>query len=273
MSHRHGISEQRLRALLSAVDPEGPTGPGEFIPADFLRAITGIIGCDEASFQVMDSGRRTVLAQFDSSPVDLAEDLSADPSFAALEELFWAAFWSSLSCSYPQRTGDHRTVTRLSDFNSGSEHGGAASAYLTQAGIRHEMMVPLPPDGRWDERILLFRDEGPDFTEQDVLLMSLLRPHIVALRRQQSRRPIPQLTPRQLQILELVAAGCTNRQVARSLGVAPATIRKHLENTFERLEVSSRSAAIVKVLPLLELRSNAVPDQDHFERADRAIAI
>lgn len=258
MSHRHCISEGRLRALLSAVDSDGPNGPGEYVPAEFLQAITGLIGCDEVAFQVMDAGRSTMSCQYDGSPGGQAEDLGADPTIAEMMSLFWAGFWSAPACNYPQVTGDHRTVTRLSDFYStrAALRASPTGAFAAEAKIRHELLVPLPPDGPRDERIPLWRDDGKDFSEQDVLMMSLLRPHIIALRRRHVRPPIPPLTPRQLQILELVAAGCTNTQAARSLRVAPATVRKHLENVFERLEVSSRSAAIVKAMPLLELNSD-----------------
>ena len=47
--------------------------------------------------------------------------------------------------------------------------------------------------------------------------------------------------------MRLVAAGHTNRQIARRLVVAESTVRKHLENIFERLQVSSRTAAVARV--------------------------
>jgi hypothetical protein len=31
---------------------------------------------------------------------------------------FWEHYWSSLPCSYPDRTGDFRSVTKISDFYS-----------------------------------------------------------------------------------------------------------------------------------------------------------
>jgi hypothetical protein len=46
---------------------------------------------------------------------------------------------------------------------------------------------------------------------------------------------------------ELLAAGQTNAQIARSLGVAEGTVRTHLENIYRRLQVSSRAAAITRV--------------------------
>ena len=53
--------------------------------------------------------------------------------------------------------------------------------------------------------------------------------------------------------MRLVAAGCTNRQIATALFVSEATVRKHLENTYARLGVTNRVAALAKVGPLLDI--------------------
>ena len=60
------------------------------------------------------------------------------------------------------------------------------------------------------------------------------------------RHPVPRLTPRQWELLRLVAAGHTNVQIARRLGISEGTVRTHLENIYERLHVSSRTAAITR---------------------------
>ena len=57
------------------------------------------------------------------------------------------------------------------------------------------------------------------------------------------------LTGRQRELLRLVAAGHDNVSIACQLGLSPATVRKHLENAFARLEVSSRTEAVAKVCP------------------------
>jgi DNA-binding NarL/FixJ family response regulator len=59
----------------------------------------------------------------------------------------------------------------------------------------------------------------------------------------------PDLTPRQRQLLRLVAAGLTNRQIARHVGLSEHTVRKHIENIFERLQVTSRTAAVARAFP------------------------
>jgi DNA-binding NarL/FixJ family response regulator len=47
-----------------------------------------------------------------------------------------------------------------------------------------------------------------------------------------------------LGITRLVAAGHTNTQIARRLGISEGTVRTHLENIYRLLQVSSRTAAV-----------------------------
>ena len=63
----------------------------------------------------------------------------------------------------------------------------------------------------------------------------------------EERRETPRLTERESEILDLVAAGQTNAEIAEALWIAPGTVRKHLENVYEKLEVHSRTAAVAKL--------------------------
>jgi DNA-binding NarL/FixJ family response regulator len=56
------------------------------------------------------------------------------------------------------------------------------------------------------------------------------------------------LTARELEVLALVAGGRTNRQVATVLVISPHTVRRHLQNIFRKLGVSSRAAATAYAL-------------------------
>jgi DNA-binding NarL/FixJ family response regulator len=51
------------------------------------------------------------------------------------------------------------------------------------------------------------------------------------------------LSPRELEVLRLVAAGKTNREVASILVVSEHTVARHVQNIFTKLGVSSRTAA------------------------------
>ena len=57
-----------------------------------------------------------------------------------------------------------------------------------------------------------------------------------------SETPSP-LTGREAQVLQLVAAGKTNRQIADDLVISEKTVARHLANIFTKINVSSRSAA------------------------------
>jgi len=52
-----------------------------------------------------------------------------------------------------------------------------------------------------------------------------------------------ELTAREREIIELVAEGKTNAQIAAQLWVAPSTVKKHLEHVYEKLGVGRRTAA------------------------------
>jgi DNA-binding CsgD family transcriptional regulator len=130
-----------------------------------------------------------------------------------------------------------------------------------QRDTEHEMMVCLPAGPGWSVdpgrrtggpsvRLLFFRGSGPDFSERDRDLLTLLRPHLhqAYLDAERRRQGTPQLTPRHWELLHLVAAGHTNAQIARRLGVTEGTVRKHLENIYARLHVSSRTAAVTRAL-------------------------
>lgn len=52
-----------------------------------------------------------------------------------------------------------------------------------------------------------------------------------------------QLTPRELEVLEMLAMGAGGREIARALGVAPNTVRTHVQSILSKLQVHSRLEA------------------------------
>ena len=51
------------------------------------------------------------------------------------------------------------------------------------------------------------------------------------------------LTPRELDVLRLVASGRSNKQIAAELVISEHTVARHVQNIFAKLDVSSRTAA------------------------------
>lgn len=56
------------------------------------------------------------------------------------------------------------------------------------------------------------------------------------------------LTAREIQTLELVAAGCTNREIASRLFVSPDTVKAHLSEVFRKLGARDRTEAVAMAL-------------------------
>lgn len=60
----------------------------------------------------------------------------------------------------------------------------------------------------------------------------------------EERPNAPSVTAREREILELVTEGLTNAEIAERLWISPGTVRRHLENVFEKLGVRTRTAAV-----------------------------
>lgn len=245
MTDSSTISEGDLRRLLDVVSPEASNDDGHELPVQVLRGLAELIPCATISFFVMDTRRAEILA---SQELTFAE-MPADSDEA--DALFFEAYWDCLACCYPERYDDHDRVTTWRDFYSEREYRRLLMAeYFLSSGLWHELLVPLPAHGGLERRLLLTREVGDvPFSERDRLLLTVLRPHLVNLRDriEAVRRTVPVLTPRQTELLGRVAQGDTNRQIARALQLSEGTVRKHLENIFNRLEVNSRTEAVARV--------------------------
>lgn len=59
-------------------------------------------------------------------------------------------------------------------------------------------------------------------------------------------RPFPVLTDREREVLDLIAEGLTNRDIARRLTLSDKTVRNHVSNIFAKLQVADRAQVIVR---------------------------
>jgi DNA-binding CsgD family transcriptional regulator len=253
-------SDRDLRALAAIVSENRPDLPdGGGLPPSLLADLMGQIRCDFLSLDRSASGRRAYsILQAIPAPSD--DELKAFENVDPARWEHWRACRSDcLSNTYPERTGDLRSVVKPSDFYSARQwHStGMYCDYHRPFGIEHELQLCLPEPaglsggpGR-NVRLYLYRGPGPDFSERDRAVLTLLRPHLYQayLDAERRRHPDRRLTPRQAELLRLVAAGHTNTQIARRLGVTEGTVGTHLENIYERLDVSSRTAAVTRAFP------------------------
>jgi DNA-binding CsgD family transcriptional regulator len=114
-------------------------------------------------------------------------------------------------------------------------------------GVEDMIRLWIEPTGSENSRLEFDRPDW-GFRERDRALLDLLLPHFRQLRRNAAARRRPRrravLTTREHEVLELVAQGRTNAEVARILWISPGTVRKHLENVYEKLGVHTRTAAV-----------------------------
>jgi DNA-binding NarL/FixJ family response regulator len=62
----------------------------------------------------------------------------------------------------------------------------------------------------------------------------------------QVEQPLPELSEREREILELMSRHYTNPEIAQQLGIGDKTIRNHVSNIFNKLQVATRAQAIEK---------------------------
>jgi DNA-binding CsgD family transcriptional regulator len=137
--------------------------------------------------------------------------------------------------------------------------------------IDHFMAITVTASRHRRGVLLLDRDRG-EFTDDERALGQLLIPPLARLfrsvrarerlaarvheleravrevpRRRASPDGIGELTPRELEVLEHVAAGRPDREIATILFVSVRTVQKHLEHVYEKLGVRTRTAAAMLV--------------------------
>lgn len=87
------------------------------------------------------------------------------------------------------------------------------------------------------ERSALYELKGAGATDDHVPIVPANRAEAEAL------AALGRLTPRQREVLALVAEGLTNKEVGERLGISPRTVQKNLQMIYRRLEVPNRTHA------------------------------
>jgi DNA-binding CsgD family transcriptional regulator len=154
---------------------------------------------------------------------------------------------------------------RMSDFIGPRE--------LRKLDLYHEVFNPLETDFQLAFSVAIDTDtvigiglnrRREDFSDREVALMSELQPHLASafehavLREKYAGRQHEQsllaqrladLTPREREVALLLAAGRTNRQIARTLFISERTAEKHVANALSKLGVASRAALAAYLAP------------------------
>lgn len=248
------ITDTDVHALLDVLEGCQPAADDDIFYADVLTGLRRLIPCHDITFQLMDVAEQRVRL------LCVTDDgVAREESVGMTDEgstLFWQRFWEEDGCAGPLASGDYSTLLHHAELSRSLSYANAPLGSLFGAmGLKDEILVPMTPLGGTDRRLLLFRTKDqPDFSPREKAMLALVRPHVAELhtRRDRELRGEPNLTPRQWEVLRQVATGATNAQIARTLGLCEATVRKHLENVFLRLGVQSRTEALARIHAFLD---------------------
>ena len=108
------------------------------------------------------------------------------------------------------------------------------------------------------------RDELFRAVEAAARGQAVLSPAVATRLMGQMRQPASEpLSHRELQVLELIAQGSTNREAARALFISEATVKTHLLHVYAKLGVNDRAAAVATAF------SRGYLNSQHFQNGDK----
>ncbi|MBD8868586.1 response regulator transcription factor [Nocardioides donggukensis] len=211
---------------------------------DFLaaagRELTALFGADAVLWTEIDFGAGRVEASRDGLvdpllAVGLARHGRAHPSI-----LSYLAEPSDLR---PRRVSD-LVPDRVWRSTAVYDEVFRAVGGRFQLSLVVDLVAPVRGNG-WT----LLRDTG-EFSDRELELARRLLPVLTTLElmyRRLPRRPVGgdgALTRREVEVLRLVSTGLKADVVGRLLGIAPSTVRKHLEHAYEKLQAHDRVSAL-----------------------------
>jgi DNA-binding CsgD family transcriptional regulator len=199
-----------------------------------LDLLLELIPCDGIGFNEIDEARRRIHLFRERSDVPVGET----------EEDFWS-YADDLPICWglaPGAAGVVRTEDVVSRRKLTSTR--VYSEVLHPFGAEYQMKLAFASPTSIS-RGFVFERSDHRFTDRERDVVLLLAPHLSDVYRR--IRLLRRITGREREILELVAGGFTNREVARQLDISPGTVRAHLEHVFSKLNVGTRTAAVAAI--------------------------
>ena len=115
----------------------------------------------------------------------------------------------------------------------------------------HRQLVPTPrqwtlPRRGFDGADVRTRGDGRTILTDSGVATRALAYFAAAGAHGRAARPFPELTDREVDVLQLIAEGFNNTDIARRLRLSDKTIRNNVSNIFTKLRVADRAQAIVR---------------------------
>jgi DNA-binding NarL/FixJ family response regulator len=73
---------------------------------------------------------------------------------------------------------------------------------------------------------------------------------ITYVTRQKAGKPVEELSDREMEVLQLLATGSTNKAIAVQLGISDRTVQGHIAHIFGKMNVSNRTEAVIRAVSI-----------------------
>lgn len=225
------------------------------LPRRTMAALARVISCDMVTYNEVDLVRQ--LNVVFSSP----EDSRFEPGTAESETFIRhisehpvIAHNSHIPDPVPRKISDFLSDRRFRSL-------GLYSEFFQTFGFKYQMALVIHHAGKQMIGVAANRALS-DFTERERACLIAIRCHAIqsyhhglSVKRIRAEshsdgRRVAALTQREAEVLHWVAGGKSNDDVARLIGISSATVKKHLQNVYDKLGVSNRTAASVLYLTL-----------------------
>lgn len=256
------LGRSTLEAILAFVRDASQLELDEPYSNEFLCLLQELVPATWIVYQEVDHEARTFISSSGIGPDTSEEDED--------DEIYWA-YGPCPTQEHRVCTGDLRAV-RTSDLTDQRTYHRLPiyREYFRPEAIEHILDFGLPASPGRTRSLVFMRERGTrDFSERDREVIEALRPHLHHIEAHaQLRRELAEagaggarlgegsletgddeglrsiLTQREREIVELVAAGKTNAEIATTLWIAPSTVKKHLENIYAKAGIGRRSAIV-----------------------------
>ncbi len=115
-------------------------------------------------------------------------------------------------------------------------------------GAHGYLLKNLEPEELFDYLAGISRGEAPISRIMATKLLSEFAAQASRTKEPASSEPSTELTPREREVLKLVASGATNREIATALTLTENTVKNHLRNILEKLHLENRVQAAAYAL-------------------------
>jgi DNA-binding CsgD family transcriptional regulator len=234
--------------------------PLEEFPLRALEIARRVVGGDKADYTEVNLLTGDFRVLVDPEPTELI----------ALEPARVAFMSQHPALQHFFRVDDHEPRL-ISDFLSQSEFHRLPlyGEFFRMVGVEDQLTVTFADRSIGRIAGISIDRNTRSFQDSDRRFLARLRPHLTAaylnaltfsqaLESAASSRPtfdanLMALSDRQLDVIALIASGCTNAQIGQLLGISAATVRKHVEGILSRLKLPNRTAAAALYLKRTEM--------------------